>query len=406
MTDSTVPNDPTSDASAPPPPLYAGTPWAAPAPPAPPAPPAAPEHRHRHRGGVGVGLLLVALGVLLLVTQFVPGLAWWTLWPLLIVVGGLVQMVTPGHDRAWDVNRLFDGIGTTLFGLVLLGNTTGFISWGVWWVLLTLWPVLLIAIGLSILGRGLGQSWLRLLGPVAVWLALAYAVAVSLTGAGGLVPMTAQVQTAGRVFAVSEPLSGATQAKLQFKGGAGDIAIKSGSNLVLATGRSPYGTPQLTVDRTGTLADVALTLGSPAGISAPAFGAATVNLALADQPMWDLSLETGASNLDADLSNIDVRQLDVTTGVGSTTLKLGRVTDDPAGSFARIKAGVSSVTILIPKGVEAIVDTHNGLTGTSFDSAFSRQSGGVWQTSGYTSDAKAWHISTESGISSVSIRTY
>ena len=403
MTDPTATNNPAPDAPAPPPPPYAGSPWAAPAP---AAPSVAPGGGRRHRGGVGLGLFLVALGVLFLMTQFVPGLAWWTLWPLLIVAGGLIQMVTPDDDKPWGVSRIFDGIGTMLFGLVLLGNTTGFISWSVWWVLLTLWPVLLIAIGLSILGRGLGQEWLRLLAPVAVWLALAYAVAVSLTGAGGLVPATAQVQSVGRSFAFSEPLNSATQAKLQFKGGAGDISIKSGTDLIGATGRSPYGAPQLTVNRGVSTADVAMTLGSPNGVGSPGFGAASLDHALSYSPVWDIALETGASSLDADLSNVNVRRLELTTGVGSTTLKLGRVTEDPGGSFARVKAGVSSVTILVPRGEQVIIGTHNGLTETSFDPAFERQPGGVWQTSGYSASSKAWHISTESGISSISIKTY
>ena len=405
-TNSSSGSAPAPGAPAPPPPAYAGSPWSAPAPPAPPAPPS-PSGRHRHRNGVGLGLLLVAIGVIFLVTQFVPGLAWWNLWPLLIVAGGFIQMVTPDHHEAWNISRVFDGIGSVLIGLVLLGNTTGYISWGVWWVLLTLWPVLLIAIGLSILGRGMDQTWLRLLAPVALWFALGYAVSVSLTGVGGLAPISTSVVTAGHAFAFSEPLSGATQAKLDFKGGAGDITLRSGGGLIRATGRSPYGVPRFSVSRGSDTADVMMSLGGANGsMAADGFGAGRVDLALSDSALWDLSLDTGASNLDAALSAVKVRRLDVTTGVGSTTLKLGPVADDPAASFVRVKAGVSSVTILIPQGAEAVVDTHSGLTGTSMSSEFVRQPDGTWQTAGYSANGKAWHISTESGISSVSIKTY
>ena len=408
MTD-TDPNsgrDAAPDAPAPPPAPYAGSPWSAASPPVPPVPPVSPPPSRRRRGGVALGLFLIVLGALFLAMQFIPGLAWWSLWPLLIVAGGLIQMVTPEDDEPWNVSRIFDGIGTVLFGLVLLGNTTGYISWGVWWVLLTLWPVLLIALGLSILGKGLRQSWLRTLAPVVVWLALGYAVAVSLTGPGALPPISTQVQSAGQPFAFSEPLLGTSQAKLQLKAGAGDIAIKGGSDLVSATGRAPQGVPQLTVNRGADSADVAFTLNGGNGISPTGIGAAQVELALAETPVWDIALETGASSLDADLSSINVRRIGLSTGVGSATLKLGKASDDSAGSTALVKAGVASVTILVPKGEPVVIDTHNGLTATSFGSEFTRQSGGVWQTPGYSAGGKAWHITTETGVSSVSVRTY
>ncbi len=134
-------------------------------------------------GGVFLGVMLVVLGAVFLVSQFLPwfDVPVWALWPLIIVVAGVVQVFTPGSN-GWGVDRVFEGLGTVIFGLVLLGNTTGYISWSVWWVVVTLWPALVIALGLSILAKGLGQSWLRIVATLVVWLTLAYAVAVSWTG--------------------------------------------------------------------------------------------------------------------------------------------------------------------------------------------------------------------------------
>ena len=42
----------------------------------------------------------------------------------IIVAAGVIQAVTPGRE-GWNVNRLFDGLVSVAFGLVLLGNTTG-----------------------------------------------------------------------------------------------------------------------------------------------------------------------------------------------------------------------------------------------------------------------------------------
>ncbi len=160
------------------------------APPIPPAaPPAAPPvppydahsgNPHR-RGGAGFGVFLVILGTVLLAAQFFPGVGWGQLWPLIIVAMGLGQMIVPGWGDERGIMRVMDGLGTALIGLVFLGNTFGYIAWSVWWVLLSLWPVLLIAGGIAIIGKGIGQQWLRALAPLVIWAALAVAVASSLT---------------------------------------------------------------------------------------------------------------------------------------------------------------------------------------------------------------------------------
>lgn len=54
-----------------------------------PVPAQAPESKRRGRRGVGFGIVLVLIGVLLLVNEFVPGVDVWRFWPLLIVAAGL-----------------------------------------------------------------------------------------------------------------------------------------------------------------------------------------------------------------------------------------------------------------------------------------------------------------------------
>lgn len=168
--------EPQGAASAPP------TPPAAP-PQAPAAPPIPPydSNRPRKRGGVGAGVVLIVLGLTLLAAQFIPGASWAELWPLIIVALGFGQMVTPGWGEERGIMRVMDGIGTMLIGFVFLGCTLGYIAWSVWFVLLTLWPVLLIAAGIAVIGKGIGQQWLRALAPLVIWAALAVAVASSLT---------------------------------------------------------------------------------------------------------------------------------------------------------------------------------------------------------------------------------
>lgn len=133
------------------------------------------------RGGAQFGIFLIIAGVVLLAAQFAPGLAWPVMWPLIFVVIGLSQMVVPGHLGIWAPWQLLEGAGTVLFGAVLLGNTTGLIDWTMWLTFVSLWPAMLIAAGLGLLGKATTQSWLRVLGTFVMWAVLVYAAA---SGAG------------------------------------------------------------------------------------------------------------------------------------------------------------------------------------------------------------------------------
>jgi len=144
----------------------------------------------RRSGSVAAGLFMIVAGVAFLFARTVPGIDVWTLWPLLIVAGGLVQLVTPGA-HGWGIERLSEGVGTVLLGLILLGNTTGYIGWEMWLTALALWPVLLVAAGIGVLGRASGQAWVRACAPVIIWAALLYAASTAMTGVAAPVSVLA-----------------------------------------------------------------------------------------------------------------------------------------------------------------------------------------------------------------------
>jgi hypothetical protein len=339
----------------------------------------------------------------------VPGLAWWNLWPLIVVLAGVIQMFTPGRQGDWRPGRVLDGLGAVIVGCVLLGNTLGILAWGLWWTFATMWPVLIIALGISILGRGLRQSWLRSVSPLLIWAALGYAVATSLTGVGGIgaTPQLVLPGSAGQPFSFSEPLGATQKAKLEFKGGAGEIVVKGGSELVSTRGTSPFGEPTVSVDRSSPVPVVSLSM---ADARRPGFslgaGAGTLEVLLSEATLWDVSLETGASNLKADLSAVPVSALALKTGASSTMLKLGPVPSTVSRTEVIVKAGVSSIEILVPRAAEVRLDTRDGLSGTDIDERLKPIGAGVWRTPGHASAAKTIDIAVEAGVSSISVRTY
>lgn len=129
------------------------------------------------RGGTVVGVVLVIVGFLMLFGRYVAWFDLFRLWPLIIVIGGIAQVLRP-HGSEPPIKRVAEGVGSIIVGLVLLGNTFGYIPWAVWITMLSLWPLLLVALGIELLGRGLGLPWVRALSNVALILGLLYGVFV------------------------------------------------------------------------------------------------------------------------------------------------------------------------------------------------------------------------------------
>jgi len=371
-----------------------------------PAPPPEPKGPRVGKGAVA-GLVLIGLGVVALIGQVVPGLAWWSLWPLIIVISGFVQAFTPGHS-GWSVDRMFDGFVTVAIGLVILAITTGVVGIGVVWQIITLWPVLLIAIGLDLLGKAMHTSWVRALGSIVVIAALAYAVAINVGSVSGmtLVGTTAQAEEE-----ISQPVGRVREADLTLDAGVAEVNLTSGTELVAAQGVSPWGTPDFSVDRAGTQAEVDLSLGEADRVVIwPGGEGARLDAQLSDSVLWDMKLNTGVSTLRADLEDVRVRSIELKPGVADCSITLGEVPMGVTEATAVVQSGVSSVSIRIPEGEQARIESDSGITGHSIDGSFASTGSREWETDGFESARDAgtgvWLITVKSGIGSVSVDTY
>jgi len=384
-------------------------PAAPPVPPAPPAGQAAPQpsgHSGRS-GGVTAGVILILIGAALLFARFMPGLSLWQLWPFFVIVPGVVQCFTPGGE-GWSVHRFFDGLVTVTIGLLLLGNTTGYISWGVWWEVVQLWPVLLISAGLGILGKAIGQTWLRVLGTLVVIAALVLAAATSLADS----PVVLFSTSGGESFAFEEPLGSGTEASLSLKSGVGEIEIDSiRAREVRIDGSSPFGQPRFEVTRSGSVSEVEFALAGEGEISAfPGTPATRVNASLSEQLPWDISVDSGVSTLDADLSDLEVSRFQLKTGVSSNVVRLGDAPDGADEGIVTIDSGVSSVKVLVPSDAEVRVETQSGLTGVDITQLLDKTNQREWQTPGFdearAANRPVWIITAKSGIGSFAVDTY
>jgi hypothetical protein len=122
-----------------------------------------PRTPHRIRSGVMLGILLVGIGVLALLDTILD-ISAWSLWPLIIVVGGFMTLCTP-RKGGWSLVRAGHAICLISLGVVLQLWTLNIIPTAVF--ILTfryLWPILLVVVGLFIIGNATNRSIFNLLG--------------------------------------------------------------------------------------------------------------------------------------------------------------------------------------------------------------------------------------------------
>lgn len=376
--------------------------------PVPPPLPEAETTQPRYRGGSTAGVVLILLGLALLASRWAPGISVWMLWPLFIIVPGIVQCFTPGHD-GWTPHRFLDGVVSITVGLVFLGNTTGYLSWGVWWQVLQFWPVLLISAGLGLLGKSLSQEWLRAVGKAVVLLAFAYVVAMSLAGGDFAISRS----SGGTPFSHFEPVGGTERAELTLKYGVGDLTVDSdaGSRLISVEGESPFSTPSFRTTSSGGRARIDFNLGDADRVAVfPGSLSAQANVSLSERVVWDIGIDSGVSSLEMDLSEVEVASLTLKTGVSSNRIRLGDVIPGRTEGNVTVQTGVSSVTLLVPEGVEARIESQSGLTGHSVSRDFESLGGNVWQTADFERARSAgdgvWIITVKAGLGTFTVETY
>ena len=288
-------------------------------------------------------------------------------------------------------------------GVIFLLNNMGLLSWSVWDALWSLWPVLLIAIGLDILfGRRSAIGSLIALVLVIAVIAGAVWLAVTATPLVTGQVFTGQALTTERV---AQELVGATSADVRIAFGAGSLrigALKDSGNLIegtIGTGPGERVTRDFRVD--GGVARLQL---KSEGISIMPFGRhrydQTWSLDLSSSVPMALNVSTGVGQSTLDLSSLKVTDLHVSSGVGQTEVWLpahGRIT-------ARVSGGVGQLIVTIPEGMAARIHGSAGLGGLSVAPRFARQGGGNYVSANYATADDRVDLDISGGVGEVVVR--
>lgn len=305
------------------------------------------------------------------------------------------------------LKRVLEGVTLIAVGAILLGNTLGYLPWSVWWNVFSLWPLLLVAAGIDIVGRGLDNTWLRAFSSLIVIGGLAYgALVMPTTGWSRLwwIPAPAGRTESFEFEEVHDPAI--TRGRATLEAGAGEFSLDAGTDLVRITGRSPFGRPDFSVTKSGSDARVRFEPREGSGTGDLSGSRAEVELSRSVE--WDVSLKGGVAGVDADMSRLEISKLDVEAGVSATRIRLG----DPVGSRVpvRLQGGVSSIELRIPEGAAASVRLKRGLAGIDLPSGFEKTSDEgdteVWTTADYRGATRSYDVRLETGLAGIDVEWY
>lgn len=280
------------------------------------------------------------------------------------------------------------------FGMLLLLNNMNVISVSVWMMLFRLWPLFLIASGLDMLiGR---RSVLGAVTSVILILGLF---------AGGIWLIQTQEpvrKTTRTVF--TEPLSGTKSASVRIDPGVAEISIESISGDQLIDFRVPVinsGWLDYDLHKTGNAATIKLSLDPDMWL--PDFNFDQEDwlwqVGLNQSVSYNLTVDMGVGVVAADLSDMQVEQIQIDLGVGEVDLILpneGKVD-------VHVDSGIGQLIISIPENMSARIIMDTGLVGHKLPARYT-QSGDVYYSTDYSDTANSVDIYIEQGMGAVIIR--
>jgi len=119
--------------------------------------------------------------------------------------------------------------------------------------------------------------------------------------------------------------------------------------------------------------------------------------------VWDIDLEIGAGVADFDLSNYKIKKVEVDGGVSSVNIRMGMPFEKE--SAIELKGALASFELNIPDEAACKIISKSALSSQDFED-FNKQKDGSYITDNYNTADKRFIITMESGLSSFSVKRY
>lgn len=301
----------------------------------------------------------------------------------------------PGLPQ-WSLGGIIWGLILISVGTIALLDSTRVINFHLS-TLLSLWPLLLIAGGLSILK--LRQRWLIIV-IAASFFVLSTAAAVMINN------RLAHQSTPNLKTASIEKADNAQAAKITIKGGASKITVTSEDLDELALLELSSNFTDLRYEtrneRANQYVDIDLSRSSRLSYVSDPRLENHLKATLARNIPLRLRLDSGASSLDADLSETQLESFELDSGASKAAITLGSRSKEQK---INLQAGASLIVLRVPRasGVEVHIDS--GLSSRSMPSLI-KVDDDLYQSKNYAQAENKIHIKSSLGVSNFRLVRY
>lgn len=302
----------------------------------------------------------------------------------------------PERYKGWDLSRVFWGLLLVLVGVLVLLDNFGVVEvyyQNVW----QLWPLFIVGWGISLLN--IQGSWWR---PVSAALLIG---SIGLIGwaALGAAPFDTENQTSSETQQVETVSDDIERLDVSVRAGAGNLVIDSRSSDVPVDAKLRGDSTELTIDSRadGTTQKVDV---STTGVRTWWIGDFQNDLDVQLSRNWPMQLEikTGASDLEADLSELQLERLSLDAGANDSVVTLG---DEVEMLDVALRAGASSLTLRVPEDSGVRVVLNKGLASQDLP-GLNDKGDGRYETDNYETAENKISITGSLGAASFTLERY
>jgi hypothetical protein len=303
---------------------------------------------------------------------------------------------------------LIPGLILVLLGCTCLLINLGYLGWGVFFRLFSLWPLILVVIGIELIARSGNFLFLRFLPPLLILGAFVWVVTGKM--------YTEEPLEYAKTTYVSQILEeGVSEGKVSLDYGAGKLFISGGTDYLLEGNLEYYGQKPVVKSAVKSLEDSSsiqkvkvrmkqIQLSRRRRLRPRHHWSNTWEIHLTDEVPLEMSIDAGACELDLDMSALKVKSLDLDVGATSATIRFGDLVADVE---AEIDAGASALKIDLPMNVGAKIRLSSALSAHNLgDIGFEKEGKKTYCSPGYENASKKIRLDISLGAGSLDFNLY
>jgi len=332
-------------------------------------------------------------------------------------------------------NKIIKGLTLILIGIIFLANTLGILEWSVWSNLFKLWPLLVISLGISLIFRGKGLAFM---GPLIIFLGIIAGVGASYMGISFEGEIVREIKNLSREIVIEVEKVPETEVVLETEV-TPEIETAPDTETTPKTDEALETKGYLEIERASIALNLAvgkLTLNESTPLlyecisqyrykefepfekfsrtekeaniiiyHSPVTKKRISNdiknnweLKLNNQIIYNLSIETGAINMESNLSGFKVEKLYIKSGVSNINLVVPKY-----NSKIIIDTGASNIDIAIPENVGATVNIDSGISAKDLDIKDFTKKDGTYISNNYNYSEFKTTIEIDCGVSNIDV---